>query len=352
VSLAVGAVLLGLGTSCAKKVDRFTLDRVVERAMPVPDLGQVCALGESLNHAIAALTSAKRPARKALLIAETVSGMCAQLETQQADLDAVRARRNLGPLGDGRKNEIRDARIRAQRLHGTAAARFDRGFAHLEAEYGPIGGDTCPNVKEKDEVAYMVGLVAGVLSLLHDKASGNMVGVPLDTINRVGRGASCLDDERWWMTPTALQAAAWATVPGSAPDGVDPMVELEKAAVEGEKSGVRVARALQVVIAVNAGHDEVAATALAAHAKSIAEVPADPAWQLLDAYAMLLSQHESDLIWTSKVGHRTPTFGELPVEESTTDPGPDLFEGADPFGADPFAEPAPTDETPEEETSP
>ena len=190
-------------------------------------------------------------------------------------------------------------------------------------------------MKEQDEVVVLVGIVGGVLALLRDKASGGTVGIPLDRINAAGRAASCLDNERWWYAPQALQAASWATVPGTAPDDVDPWVLLEESATKGDETGVRFARALQVRIAINSGLNDVAVQGIKAHAQTLKETPTPEEWNLLDEYSRLVSLHESDLLWTAAAGHRTLDFGELPGDQNEP-AGADPF-AADPFAADPFA---------------
>jgi len=327
-------VTLLISTGCAAKIDRFTIDRVVQRGMQAPDLEKVCALGEGLGHVLAAGSSEKNPAHKALVIAEATAGICFQLEAFEAELTGARAKQNLRALGaKERAAELRDALILEQRAHGRAAERFYRSWNHLEALYGPLG-DSCPTVHQRDEVVYLVGLVSGTLALLHDKASGNRVGIPLDLLPRISRSAPCLADEDWWSVPSSLEAASWAIIPGSGPDGVDPWERLEQAAVAGETSGVRVARALGVMVAANAGETEVISNGIAAHASSNDSHSQDPAWALLDEYAAVISLHQSDLVWTEARGYRTPSFGELPVDESLPAPS----EGDDPFGSDPFGE--------------
>jgi hypothetical protein len=98
---------------------------------------------------------------------------------------------------------------------------------------------------------------------------------------------------------------------------------------------VRVARAIQILIAGNAGRDDVLEPALAAHAATLHAVPADPDWALLDAYAYQIALHESDRVWTAAEGHRTERFGRWPgsADAAPVETGPD-----------PFAQP--TEETP------
>jgi hypothetical protein len=329
---ALSLLPLLLATGCVQnRVDRFTVDRVMARGSEVPDVDKACQLGSAFAHALAAPPRASRPPRRAMVIAEMTAGLCAEAQAWEAELDAERALRNL--VGDARLAEVKDARLREERARQQAAARLYRSFQHLDALWGPIG-DGCARVPERDQLVLLLGLYAGVNALLHDKASGGRVGVPADVIGKVARGARCLSDATWWHVPSALEAACWATVPGSAPEGVDPWVALEQAARAGEASGVRLALGLEVLFAYNAGQEELAIRALKTHAASLQDRPQLESGALLDEYARLVSLHVSDLLWTSAKGYRAPGLGP-PIPEETLAPASE-----DPF-ADPFAEEIP-----------
>lgn len=339
--LLLPASVLLLNVGCASKIDRFTLDRVIPTAAKVGDTGEVCALGTALVHPLGSVSH--NPPDRALTIADGVAAVCDQSVAWEAELDAARVKHNGAALGEGRTADTVDAQLAARRAHARTAARFERSFDHLEAEYGTVGAAECPKIAEKDEFAYLFGLVAGTLALLHDSASGGVNEVPRDRLAAIARGAGCLDDAAWWQVPSALSGAAWATVPGTGPAGNDPWKQMEDAATAGETSGVRVARAIQVLIAANAGRTDVLESALAKHAASLAATPTNPDWALLDTYATEVSLHQSDLLWTEARGHRTETFGQLPGDEAPpAEPGPDPFAGDDPFGAPAPEAPAPT----------
>ena len=323
-------LLLALSTGCVNTIERFTIDKIVRQSLTQRDLAKACSMGEALTHPLTAATPDRNPPSRALVVAELTSGMCYELVAREAELRVARAKTNLRNDPVGKASEIKDARALADRLNAEAALRFDRAWTHLEDHYGTLGTDVCPRVNTKDEVVVLVGIVGGVLALLRDKASGGSVGIPLDRINAAGRAASCLDNERWWHAPQALQAASWATVPGTAPDGVDPWALLEESATKGDATGVRFARALQVRIAINSGLNDVASSGIKAHAQTLKETSTPEEWNLLDEYSRLVSLHESDLLWTAAEGHRTIDFGELPGDE-------DDAATADPFAADPFA---------------
>ncbi len=322
---------LALGTGCAGRIDRFTIDRVIDVGLDTPDVGKVCALGSALAHPLASLS--KNTPDKALVVAELTAALCLEEQANLAELDMDRAKANFRALGDPRASEIKDARIRSERYHADAAARFERSWQHLQADYGPLGEEACPRIKEKDEIVYFLGMVGGTLALIHDRRGGGTHGIPLDRLLEVARAVECLDDERWWSVPSALQAGAWATIPGSGPEGADPWAMLDDAAAKGDPTGIRVARAMQALIGGNSGATDVVEDAIRAHAASIEATPQAPEGALLDRYAYQVTLHESDRMWMAAEGHRTERFGTLPSDEAEQIEVPDLFGGGDPFGS-------------------
>ncbi len=332
-ALVAGALLSTLG--CAAAINNFTVKKVLDRATDRPDIGRVCAVGDSLGIPLMSLTKKSNLPNKALIVAEVSAGMCAEMQGQEHALEVALAKKNLPP-GPGKIGAIKDARVKQARARQLAALRFYTAFQYLEAEWGEAGGE-CPKIKDKDEVAYFLGLYAGLVGTLHDSASGRNVGVPQATLGKVARATECVDNERWWNAPAAFQAAIWATL-GGEPEGVDPWQRLQDQALMGENSGVRISWAALTMMAANAGKDELTATAITEMARAM-ETKADPNWMALDEYSMMIARHESDLIWIAAEGHRTEKFGELPSEEAEAAPddgGENPFGGddEDPFGGD------------------
>ena len=333
----IALLVMAAGTGCAGRVDRFVVDRVLVRAATTPDVSKACETGSAAAHLIAAASSEEHPPRRAMVVAEVTAALCEEAHVREAELDGIRARVNL--TGPGRAGEVQDARLREERARRSTAARLFRAWGPLESLYGPVGGDACPRVPAKDEIVVLLGLYAGMYALLHDRASGGGLGVPADILGSVARAADCIDDERWWYAPSALQAGAWVTVPGSAPEGIDPWQKLEEAAHAGEGTGVRLARALAILAASNSGRDDIVRSGIRAHAGSLKETPMDSTWALLDRYSFDVSEHISDVLWMEAEGHRTPRFGDFPLDEDAAPQsgpfGSDPF-GSDPFGSDPF----------------
>jgi hypothetical protein len=336
--LVVGlpATALALGTGCAAKIDRFAVDRVFARAVVVPDLGRGCAVGLTLGYPMEAATSPENPPRRGVIMSDASAALCAEDEVRDAQLESARLEKNLSSLEPARQIAlIKDARERERRAHELAALRYSRAWDVAEDLWGPIGsGDECPKIDERDEIVWLMALNSGINGLMHDRAAGGGLDLPLDRLLKVARASECLDNERWWHVPEAMRGAAWATVPGSAPEGVDPWALLETAASTGDDGGVRLARALQVVIAANNGRPDVVESGIQAFAESRAAVPTSSEFALFDDYARLLVRHESDLLWTKAEGYRTLELGALPG--GATDTPVDGPTGDDPFGADPF----------------
>ncbi len=311
---------------CARYVNRFTVDDVVSAATADGDTGKVCSMGAALVHPMAAVHPQAHLARA---IAEGVSAICDQALAWESELAAARIKHNGVALGEGRVAEIVDAQLRARRAHARTAARFNHAFTHAESAFGPIGSE-CPSLSKRDEFTYLFSLVAGTFALLHDTAAGGVNKVPQDRLAAVARGSRCLDDATWWHVPAALRGAAWAMVPGSGPSGVDGWQVLDEAATRCGTQGVRVAAAIEVLLASNAGRTTVLERALMRHAAARQKTAANAQWLLLDSYAMEISLHQSDLLWSEATGHRTEVFGQLPGKP-TLGPVDDPFTGADPF---------------------
>jgi hypothetical protein len=298
----------------------------------VADVDRACALGASLGHALASVGRPGHRAEVALLMADTMAGFCSEGEAWEAELASVRGMVAIQAGNTVPLSEIEDARLREARAHQQAAMRFLAAWGHLEALYGKVGEGNCPALPGDEGILYLLGMYAGVNALLHDRASGGTLGVPLDIPAAVARGTLCVDDEQWWHAPAAMHAAAEAMLPGLAPAGSDPWANLEAAAASSGPTGVRLGRGLQVLISANAGREEEVRHGIEAHAASIAADPQQVPWALLDEYARIVSLHEADLLWTSATGHRAPALGPLPDAPASA-PSPDPFAGDDPFGA-------------------
>ena len=323
-------ILLGSLLGCVTTmVDRFTMDRVVGFGQTLDDTQKPCALGESLSHVLLATKGKNKNPELALLIANGTSAICAQQEAFEEHLREQRYKYHDSIPFTYSVPEAKDAQYAAQRWDVLAAKRFLLAFEHSEAFFGPIGGD-CPFIEERNQSAYLIGLISGTFAVLHDKASGGQVGVPMDILPKVARASNCLKNDQWWGVPHALQFGIWATVPGAGLDDVDAWASLKKAADDGSQKGVRVAYAVASLLANNNGEDAFLVEMLRSHGESLDNVPQNPNWAFFDQYATEIALYQSDLLWTKKKGYRTPKLGMIPpneeIENTQSNPEIDPFD--------------------------
>lgn len=327
-------LLTSTGCSLSRMIDKATLKSVMPGMMPASDIGQICTAGTALGPLTASLDP-DDPPQKALVLTGMAAGMCADLAVWEAELERRRAPH------EGRGAAAEDLLARESRLHADAARRYFSAWENLEAAFGPVG-EGCPDLNEKrnEDTLYLLGLSSGVLAMLHDRAAQGEVGVPMDIPPRVARAATCLDDEKFWAVPSALEGALTASIPG--PDQAAGLEQLDAAAARGAQTGVRLAQAFQVQTLSTTGRTDALRAAIEAHAASMQAVPGDPSWRLLDGFASRLILHESDRIWMSEEGKRTP-IGAL-----GTFPGTDAFDFGDDLLRD-LIPAAPEETTPEEQ---
>ncbi len=329
--LAVCAWICSSACSIASMTGDMMSDYTVEHLTPYllanRDLGMACETGASMGSYLLSFERVTSPPHRAAISTMLSAAQCAEELAWQEELRGLRA------INQGLAPEAQDARIAEKRARVVAADRYHRAFRSMVAAYGEPSNE-CPRLEEDDELLWLLGLLGGVLSVQHDRATGGLVGVPMDVLRKASRGAECLPDARWWGAPRALQATVWLSVPGSLPEGKEAWPQLEAAAEQGVRVGVRLAGAMFVQAAINVG-DEARLRAGIARFAAPSEPTADTApYQLLDAIAQRQVLAASDRLWTEATGHRTPpgSLGQLydpasPAEEDdTTDLLDDLGE--------------------------
>jgi hypothetical protein len=302
----------------------YASENLVPYMMASDDVGMACHTGESLGSFLMSFERVGATPDRAALVSLVGAAMCAEAQAWEAELHRLRAAR------EGRAADAQDALSEEKRLHYVAAVRFYGAYLKLNGIAGHVPAGACPTLAANDELFYLLGLSAGVLAVLHDKAADGAAGVPTDIPASVLRSSSCLPDDRWWGVPSALRAAIWVAAPPLKPAGEDPWTSLTQSVARGEATHVRLASAFQVQAAVSAGRADDARKAIAAFAAALQSAPSDPKWKLLDAYAASIVLHESDKLWIEDTGHRTP-FGQLGTFQVKTP-------AAGPADADPFKE--------------
>lgn len=303
----------------------FAVEHLTPYVLGTEDADQACQMGAALGNFTAAFERVTDRPDKAALSALVSAGTCAEGQSWEAELEGIRAQRA------GRAEDAQDARLKEKRLHERAARRYYAAWQRLVAAYGQPGGD-CPELEEDYErVLYLMGLIAGAQAVQHDRAAEGEVGVPLDVPRMAARGTECLRNDAWFGAPAALRAGIWIGVPGAAPEGQDPFKVLEDSAQLADKSGIRLARAIQIESLNAAGRLEDVRGAITAFVKSRADTPVNEKYRLLDMNAQLIVQQMSDRIWTRETGHRTPqgALGTFPGAAAAGDQS--LFDDLDPI---------------------
>ncbi|MFT6188620.1 MAG: hypothetical protein ACJAW8_000071 [Oleispira sp.] len=306
---AIAALLLVTLTGCSsiyRTTGWFAYDFAEDYAMPyvmkTDDTEMGCAMSESMTPMLLSFSELTWYPDRLATSMYMQAGACAEAQASEEGLTYLRAYKaqNIG--------EAKDARIRQKRLFSLAANRQYKAYKHLVAEFGEPG-EECPDLDEDEEFFWMLGLVSGMQAVMSDVRGQGEVGVPKDIAMKSVRGSQCIDAKRWWGVPKAMQAAVWTMMPDNAPDGVDPWQELADASELAGESGVRLAQAVEVVIADGSGNEERLRDAIRRHAQSVKTTPSNKNYRMLDIVATQQVLAVSDRLWTEATGSRTPIGG-------------------------------------------
>lgn len=281
----------------------FAYDYTEEYAIPYTmkegDPEMACGMTTALAPALLSFTELTFTPDRAAVSMYMMAGSCAEEKAHEEALSYLRAFKSQNI------NEAKDARIREKRLFAVAAARQYQAYQHMVAEFGEPG-ESCPDLSDDEEIYWVLGSIAGMQSVMSDLRSQSSVNVPKDIAMKAVRGLQCVDNVRWWGLPQALQAGIWVMMPDTAPKGTDPWREMENASRIATASGVRLAHAIEVVIADGSGNAEQLRKAIRRHADSLKTVPSNPDYRMMDIMASRQILAVSDRLWTEGTGSRTP----------------------------------------------
>ena len=298
-ALGLAGILSGCSIQkmAGDKVLSYTHDEAIPYLMSQGDLKSACQMGQSMGPVVASMSRMELKPENISIATNMASGMCAEFDQREAELDRVRA------LYEGRSTAAQDALIREKLGHRLAALRMSAAYENAVKTYGNFT-DKCPKYESTtDELLSLLGLASGALALLHDFNSEKSVGISLDIPVRIEKAAKCFDDKKWWGMPTALRAAIWLSIPGSGPEGVDPLDAMLNAAQTGDDQGVMLARAMYAMMAATVGRDDLKCEAIG-QMRRASEMNAD--YDMLNAYAASMLMHYADIEWTKQNGYRAP----------------------------------------------
>ncbi|MEO2043917.1 MAG: hypothetical protein ABGX43_04885 [Nitrospinaceae bacterium] len=229
-----------------------------------------------------------------------LAGNCAEFKAWEEELSYLRAIRSKKSEG------ARDALIKQKRFLQLAARRQLAGYNNLKLAFIEPGGD-CPNFDVKNrEFFWLIGLLDGLQAVINDVSSGGTLGVPLDIPVKISRGATCLDNDKWWGMPNAIQAAVWSVFPGTKPAGKEPFIILDQSMQIGRQKGMRISLVLAAQTYIGIGNIEKVKEIIRSYTKTKEQGSSIPEFKILDEMTRLQLRAISDRLWTAETGSRTP----------------------------------------------
>ena len=130
--------------------------------------------------------------------------------------------------------------------------------------------------------------------------------MPLDIAAKVGRGAVCLDNEKWWGVPDAIEAAIRVTMPGNHQGDKQSLQSMDQAIQTGLQQGMRIPLVLAAQVNLGLGDTERVKHIIRQFALAKAQFPENQTYTILNKVATLQIQAISDRLWTEATGKRTP----------------------------------------------
>jgi hypothetical protein len=281
----------------------FAEDETVPYVLASNDLDLGCAMSKAFTPFILSFSRVTKPPNELAIMLYLLAGSCSEVKAWEEELRYLRAVYSKNVL------EAQDARIAQKRLLNQAARRQLAGYNSLVLAIAEPGGE-CPVFNSDNvELYWLIGLLDGLQAMLNDLATEGSANVPLDIASKVGRGAGCLDNEKWWGLPKAIQAAIWETIPSNKPADIDPLKVLDQSMQIGLQQGVLITQVLGAQIQMGLGHTEEVKAIIRLHQEAKTLTPSASTFRLLNEFTTLQLQAISDRLWTEATGKRTPISG-------------------------------------------
>jgi hypothetical protein len=278
----------------------YAEDEGVPYILATDDVALACSMVEAFTPFLLSFSRVTTPPDQLAILFYLKSGNCIEFKAWEEELRYLRAIHAKNSI------EAQDARIAQQRFLTQSARRYLAGYNYFVSVYGEPGAE-CPEFgSDRDELYWLMGLVNGIQAIINDIAAGGNADVPLDIAAKVGRGATCLDNEKWWGTPDAIQAAIWMTIPGNEPDDKDPVQILDDSLKVGSQQGIYINYVLAAQIYLGRGDIEKVKQIVRSHAGLKAQTAASQEFKILNQISRLQIQSVSDRLWTEATGTRTP----------------------------------------------
>ncbi len=278
----------------------YAEDQGVPYMLATDDVALGCSMTEAFTPFLLSFSRVTTPPDQLAILFYLMAGNCSEIKAWEQELRYLRA------VHGQNATEAQDARIAQQRFLGQAAHRQLSGYRYLISAIAEPGYE-CPEFSsDNDELYWLIGLLDGIQAIMNDIASSGSVGVPMDIAAKVGRGAACLDNEKWWGIPDAIQAAIWVTIPSNRPVGKDPIQILTDSLQIGARQGVFVSLVLAAQVYLGQGEIKKVKQIIRNYAGLKVQTPASQEFKILNEVSKLQIQAISDRLWTEATGKRTP----------------------------------------------
>ncbi len=277
----------------------YAKDHGVPYMLATDDVALSCSMVESFTPFLLSFSQVTTPPDQLAILFYLMAGNCTEFKAWEEELRYLRA------IYAKNSTEAQDARISQQRFLGLAAHRQLTGYHYLAKAFIEPGAE-CPKFSsDHDELYWLIGLINGIQAIINDIASGGTAEVPMNIAAKVGRGASCLNNEKWWGTPNAIQAAIWMTIPGNQPADKNPEQILNNAMRIGLRQGIRIPQMMATQVYSGLGQIEQVKSIIRNYEK-ITITQASQTYKSLNQVSNLQLQAISDRLWTEATGARTP----------------------------------------------
>lgn len=295
----------------------YAEDHGVSYMLASDDVALSCSLVEVFTPFLLSFSEVTTPPDQLAILFYLMAGNCSEFKAWEEELRYLRAIYAKNPT------EAQDARISQQRLLSSAAHRQLTGYRHLSKAFIEPGGE-CPHLSsDTEEFYWLIGLINGLQAIINDIASGGASEVPMNIAAKVGRGATCLNNEKWWSTPEAIQAAIWMTIPGEHPADKNPEEILKHSIQSGLQQGIKIPQVLAAQIYLGLGKIKEVKKIIHTTSKLAKQTHASKSFKILNDVSKLQLRAISDRLWTEATGHRTPlgkmgAFWDDPVKKVDT----------------------------------
>ncbi|HNI62184.1 MAG TPA: hypothetical protein PLF28_01830 [Agitococcus sp.] len=288
------------------QINHFSQENVLPVVMASDDITMVCHANETNTPLLMSFNKFGVDSSLLLALGYSGSATCIDIEAHEKQIWSALAEKQ------GLVNMAQDARIAQQLLNRDAGKRQILAYQNMASYFKQnyqyeIGEGQCPTIKEdREQLLLIVGATAALQALKNDVASGRLINFDMSIPAKVGRAMSCVDNEKWWGEPQAIQAGLKVILPKDAAEEQQAWQKLQDATDIGLQTGVRLAHATYAAIASIKGRDDYLRDALKRF-EALPEATLNTQYKLLNQIAALQVRQVANMYWVKNEGRRAPT---------------------------------------------